>query len=96
MGNITEEITEEIMGKEVMVDMEVMGVTMLNTDTDMVITETRDTTLSTVSTMIPAMVGETATVRRELGREALTSWRTEERLVRRDRRPRTRQGAPGW
>ena len=95
MGNIMEEITEEIMGKEAM---EVMGVTTLNTamDTAMVITETRDITLSTVSTMIPAMAGETAMVRRELEREALISWRTEERLARPERRPRTRQGAPGW
>ena len=89
------EITEEVMGKEAM---EVMGVTMLNTamDTAMVITETRDITLSTVSTMILAMAGETAMVRRELEREALISWRTEERLARPERRQRTRQGAPGW
>ena len=66
MGNITEEITEEVMGKEVI---------MQSTAMDMVmgIMETRDIMLFTVSTMIPGMAEGTAMERSELEREALIS-----------------------
>ena len=63
--NITENITENT------------AVTMQSTATatDMDTTETRDITLSTVFTTIQGMEEEVATARRELGKEASTSWR---------------------
>ena len=83
------EIMEDITGTTVVI----MGTTVImqNTATAMDTTETRDFTPSTVSTMILGMVGGIETERKELVREALTSWRREER----QRKGRTRPGVRG-
>ena len=75
MQNITENIT---------VSTVVIMVTMA-------ITETRDITPSTVSTMIPGTAEETAVGRRESAREVSTLRRPPDQ-----RRARTLQAAPGW
>ena len=83
------EIMEDITGTTVVI----MGTTVItqNTATAMDTTETRDFTPSTVSTTTLGMVGGIETERKELVREALTSWRREER----QRKGRTRQAVRG-